>query len=305
MSLRSILISAVIFLLIIGCKTITVSDNESVHADIPNDIELVPIPAGNYLKGEHNTTAVIPYDYDIMKYPVTNEQYLRFLYLADSLNLIEIDTSGAYGYYSGDQFWPPGNYKLADFSSNEARIGYYPPDYFFTKWRYVENRIEDYSKHPVTFVTWFGAKAFAAFYGMRLPTNEEWEKAARANTINRYPWGNKLSPEYANYKDSGDIYDNDTTPVGHYNGDGNTFASYSPYGIYDMAGNVWEWTNSWWQDSQGKIIKGGSFNSSLNNPPDADLLNYRLMTWFVPGVGYLPMNTSREIGFRCVRDLSN
>ncbi|MFC1784869.1 formylglycine-generating enzyme family protein, partial [Candidatus Neomarinimicrobiota bacterium] len=143
------------------------------------------------------------------------------------------------------------------------------------------------------------------YYGLRLPTKDEWEKAARANSMTNYPWGNTFSSSYANFKDSGDKYDNDTTPVGYYNGGGNTNDSYSPYGIYDMAGNVWEWTSSWWRDSSGKVIKGGSWESKTTTIGSDTLYVRDLLTWFEPPMGYLPTNISHEIGFRCVKDISD
>ena len=295
-----ILISIFLF----SCKTITV-DNDPALANIPEDIELIKIPAGIYTSGEGNTERDINYDYLMMKFPVTNSQYINFLIDANSQGVITIDSLGVFGYYSGDSFSPPGNYQFVDFSGQNTRIGFYSPDYFFIRWRWVESQKETYDDHPVTHVTWFGAYAYAKFYGMRLPTAAEWEKAARANSGNDYPWGNTLSPNYANYKNSADVYDNDTTPVGYYNGDGNTNNSYSPYGIYDMAGNVWEWTSSWWRNSSGKDIKGGSWDSYVSSSTDTDKLSvYDMLTWFEPAIGYLPTNISREIGFRCVKDVS-
>ena len=286
-----------------NCKIITL-DDEQAMATIPEDIELIKIPAGIYISGEGKTEDYINYDYLMMKYPVTNSQYINYLIEANSLGIIKIDSLGVSGQYGGDHFWPPGTYQFADFSDNNSRNGFYSPDIYFTKWRYVENRKEFYNNHPVTHVTWFGALAYAKFYGMRLPTVTEWEKAARANSGNEYPWGDTISPNYANYRDSGDVYDNDTTPVGFFNGDNNTSNSYSPYGMYDMAGNVWEWTISRWRDSSGKIIKGGSFNSKMTSAGGVPTV-YDLMTWFETAVGYLPTNTSREIGFRCVMDIDN
>ncbi|MBU0528199.1 formylglycine-generating enzyme family protein [bacterium] len=301
--MRSSILLIFIGISLFSCKTITLDDEQAL-ANIPEDIELIKIPAGAYSSGERGVIKYVEYDYMMMKYPVTNLQYLEFLKAADSLKLIVIDSLGVYGEYKGDQFWPPGYYPYIKFNSTYSRIGYYYPDVYFIKWRYVENRKEFYSNHPVTQVTWFGANAFAKFYGMRLPTAAEWEKAARANSGNQYPWGDTLLLNNANYKDSGDVYDNDTTPVGFYNGDSDLFDSYSPYGCYDMAGNVWEWTSSWWRDSSGKVIKGGSWNSSPNNSDSGSLLIYELMAWYEPAVGYLPENTSREIGFRCIKDAS-
>ena len=305
--MRKRLFYIILFFIILfsGCKTITI-DDDTVKVDIPENLSLINIPAGAYTSGENNIEKYIYYDYEIMKFPVTNAQYIKFLKIADSLGLITIDSLGVSGYYPGDSFWPPGIYRFIDFSDKNSRNGFYAPDIYITKWRYVENRKEYYTNHPVTHVTWFGANAFAKFYGMRLPTAAEWEKAARANSRNKYPWGDTLSPNYANYKDSGDVYDNDTTPVGYYNGQNNINNSHSPYGIYDMAGNVWEWTSSWWRDSSGKVIKGGSWDSSKSLSLDTnEIFVYDMLTWFEPAVGYLPENVSREIGFRCIRDISN
>ena len=292
--MRSSILLIVIGILLFSCKIITL-DDEQIIADIPEDIELIKIPAGAYSSSENAVERYITYDYMMMKFPVTNTQYIDYLIDANSLDLITIDSLGVFGHYPGDSFWPPGNYQFADFSDNFSRNGFYPPDYYFTRWRYVENRQESYDNHPVTHVTWFGANAFAKFYGMRLPTAAEWEKAARANSGNDYPWGDTLSPNYANYSDSGDVYDNDTTPVGHFNGYGTTNDSHSPYGIYDMSGNVWEWTSSWWRDTSGKIIKGGSWNSKLYETEVNDMF-----VWYDLGIGNSPTNVSREIGFRCV-----
>ncbi len=293
LSILLIFISIALF----SCKTITLND-EQIIANIPDDIELIKIPAGAFSSGEDAIEKYITYDYMMMKFPVTNSQYIDYLIEAKSLGMIIIDSLGVFGQYSGDAFWPPGSYQFIDFNNNNSRNGYHSPDYFFTIWRYVENIQESYSNHPVTHISWFGANAFARFYGMRLPTSEEWEKAARANSEYDYSWGNTLQPNYANFKDSGDIYDNDTTPVGYFNGYGNTNDSYSPYGIYDMSGNVWEWTSSWWRDTSGKIIKGGSWNSKLSNDDIKDMF-----VWFELGVGYSATNISNEIGFRCVKDM--
>jgi len=297
--------SIIIGLLLLGCKTI-ILDAEHVIVDIPEDIELIKIPAGAYSSGEHGAEKYIEYDYMIMKYPVTNAQYIEYLKEANLTEYITISSQSVTGHYEGDKYWPTSINELVDFDDPDSRIGFNPPDEFVIKWNWFDGLKEGYDNHPVTEVTWFGANAFAKYYGMRLPTKEEWEKAARANSKNNYPWGNTLSPFYANYKDSGDKYDNDTTPVGYYNGSDNTINSYSPYGIYDMAGNVWEWTSSWWRDSSGKTIKGGSWDSLVRPGIDTDKIYvYDLLTWFEPEVGYLPTNSSSEIGFRCIKDIEN
>lgn len=293
MLLRNTLLPILFTIFLISCKTITISDN-SITTEPPESIELILIPAGNYIKGENNEVATMDYDYSIMKHPVTNKQFLTFIMEASELGIVEVSSQSVLGYYEGDENWHPGFYELVDLDDPDCRIGFNPPNEFVIKWRWVENRQEGYDDHPITEVSWFGAKAFANYYGMDLPTKEEWEKAARANTDYKFPWGNDIDSSMVNFLNSGDIYDNDTTPVGHYNGEGNTTLSYSPYGIYDMSGNVWEWTNSWKDQSPGKVIKGGSYQSG-------SISFQELFTWFEPTYGYSPDNSMENLGFRCTR----
>ena len=87
-----------------------------------------------------------------------------------------------------------------------------------------------YENHPVTFVSWYGAMAYSKWKGKRLPTEAEWEKAARGNLAGlTYPWGNTIDSSKANYN----RHIGDTTAVGEYTANG--------YSLYDMAGNVYEW----------------------------------------------------------------
>ena len=252
----------------------------------PLPFEMVSVPSGDYTYGNGDEVLSIDYDYEISKYPITNAQYAEFLIEAYELGLVWISGGDVEGYYTGDEHYGPGNYDFYDLGTNTGSYNYGQIDWNGTTFTVPEG----YGSHPVIEVSWFGADAFAQFYGLRLPDEYEWEKAARGNTGNDYPWGNSISGDNANYWDSGDPWDNGTTPIGYFNGENGTTDSPSPYGAYDMAGNVWEWTDSWWSDgSSGRVIRGGSWVYSA----------YALQSWGRNDVD--PIDSDSGLGFRCSR----
>ncbi|MBD3340007.1 MAG: SUMF1/EgtB/PvdO family nonheme iron enzyme [Candidatus Lokiarchaeota archaeon] len=137
-----------------------------------------------------------------------------------------------------------------------------------------------FENHPVTGVTWKGAVEFARRFNKNLPSSEQWMKAFGHN---KYPYGNIFSIDKCNTAENNKM---ETTPVNHY------IDGISPYGVFDMAGNVWEWCVDKAEDISCRVIKGGSW---ANRKEDAQRNN---KTNFPENRGMA------SIGFRCVSKIS-
>ena len=232
--------------------------------DIPKSADLtnmVKIDGGSFLYGEKQKEINLPTFY-IDKYEITNNQFVDFL--------------NKYGNRK-----EKGAYWL-DFTDPDSLI--------------KKRKNEFYSKSkmgnkPVVEVTWYGAKAFCECNGKRLPSEQEWEKAARSTDGWEFVWGNNLPSDF---KDTNFIT-NELNNVFN-NGDAlvdvdNFGKDKSEYEIYNMAGNVSEWTSSWYDEEKtDRVSRGGSWDSKRI---DDIYTTYR--------DGDKPALSSYAIGFRCAK----
>lgn len=194
------------------------------------DIELVRIPAGEFIHGPSgsNDRIELP-EYYVSRYSITNEQYVEFLNEFDN----QIEQRNPWINLRGES----------------------PADRCRIRKEMHSFVVEDgFKRHPVTYVNYYGAAAFCEWAGGRLPTEEEWEKAARGDDGRNFPWGNHPpTPELANTTAEG--WARDVTPLlvnNHPKG-------VSPYGCYQMVGNVWHWTSTYHATRDVQAVRGGSF----------------------------------------------
>ncbi len=206
---------------------------------------MVRIPAGPFIYGAGDKpgdayVALTDQAFWMDRNPVTNEEYLEFLRKTDRKD----------------------HTNWIDHKHNQIS-------------EKLQLKDPQFRDHPVVGVTWFGADAYAKAQGKFLPTELQWERAARGEDGREYPWGDGYDDAKCNVITGG------TTPINQYK------AGASPYGCLDMAGNVWEWTATDWEAY--KVLLGGSW---LNGPLVARCA-YRYRDF--------PLYAYNDIGFRCAR----
>jgi formylglycine-generating enzyme required for sulfatase activity/GTPase SAR1 family protein len=221
---------------------------------------MVYIPSGQFIMGERDSIRIIRFKegFFIDKYPVTNAQFCAFLNEC------------------GNQKEDGSEWINLEGSYQKERCRIKKDDDLFA----VEYGFED---HPIIYVTWYGARAYAHWVGKRLPAEEEWEKAARGIDGRVYPWGNEFDKKKCNTDESKIGH---TTPVKKHQ------EGRSPYGCLNIAGNSWEWTNSCYnEEKELKVLRGGSWYSYRN---DARCANCDRSN---------PVGMDSLNGFRCARTL--
>jgi formylglycine-generating enzyme required for sulfatase activity len=228
------------------------------------------VPAGEFTMGSEN-------GWDDAEKP-PHQVYLDAFYM----DIYEVTNAAYRACVSAGVCTPPKK------TSSYARSSYYGDS--------------QYDNYPVIYVDWYQAKAYCEWRGGSLPTEAQWEKAARGTDGRTYPWGEGISCSQANYWGQYGGCVGDTTEVGRYE------SGKSPYGIYDLAGNVWEWVADWYDPNYYA-------HSPSSNPLGPSSGQYRVLrggSWYIIGSdvrsanrsNYAPGNILYNVGFRCARSIS-
>jgi sulfatase modifying factor 1 len=258
-------------------KKIIKTNKIKKHAHLPSTkigkdgALMLLIPKGEFFMGnpeeddiyydEHPLHKVYLDDFWIDCYEVTNRLYKRF-----------IDETGHRFPHVDAEWAEPYNWEN----------GSYPPDR---------------ADYPVVLVSWEDAATYAEWAGKRLPTEAEWEKAARGGLLKRqYPWGDTIDEPHANYFTS-IISKNEMKPIGS--------VLPNPYGIYDIVGNVWEWCADWY----GKTYYRASPYKNPQGPEEGMYRVFRGGSWInrketlrcSERARNVPTHRSYIIGFRCAK----
>ncbi len=261
--------------------------------------EYMRVPAGRFLMGdnyEEGDPDEVPVhivfldEYFIGKYKVTNAEFKKF-----------VDDNG----YENSEYWSAGGF---------GEYGEIPRHW--NSERFKGGGITGNANFPVVGVSWFEAMAYCSWLSektgkvYRLPTEAEWEKAARGTDSRRFAWGNDINGHYANFEFSDDPFERGLTPVGYYDGsvhgEYRTNSNKSPYGAFDMVGNVWEWCLDWYASRYYDV-------SPENDPKGPDTGSSRVLRagGWVDSAYYqrcanrnssFPENRNPIQGFRCVRE---
>jgi formylglycine-generating enzyme required for sulfatase activity len=228
--------------------------------------DMILVPAGEFIMGsdreletERPQRKVYLPDFYVYRYPVTNAEFESFVKATGHVTAAEKDGDRA------DWRHPRGP---------ESSIA-------ASKWR-----------HPVVQVSWNDAQAYCQWAGKRLPTEAEWEKAARGTDGRTWPWGNRWVDGQCNTSEAGV---GDTTAVGRY-----SLAGDSPYGVADMAGNVFEWTADWYEAYPGSTYTSGDFGKKFRALRGGSWIYPRVIARCASRSRFVPDRWYYLVGFRVV-----
>ena len=317
--LHNVLLASVL-LLLVACEK---ADEDAVSGNglgtKPAKVEQVLVPAGEFIRGsnkeddlamrqqygfpaplfvdEHPQQKIHLSEYKIDTYEVTNIQFKHYILQARRM-LPHLWMGNGYA-ISEDQLQALDLEKLRKMATDVFRVD--------MDTRQVQKPVlvaailkqqQAQDSYPVTGVNWFAAKEYCQWRNSRLPTEAEWEKAARGENGFEYPWGNEWDAKITNTGDDGE-WDEGMAPVGAYP------ENKSPYGAVDMTGNVWEWVEDWYAPYEGSSYESDAFGKQNRVVRGGGGVGHYAISYFFRAATRqfaLPEMESEDVGFRCVSD---
>lgn len=296
--------AAVLCCCVLGCSCALLAFGSDEH--------MVRLPGGKFQMGSSSTQSrdeegpireVTVKPFAIDKFPVTNRDFREFV--REKKYKTEAE---AFGWSFVFEDFVSEELKKKITQKLESAPWWLPVEKAF--WRQPAgpgSGVADRLDHPVLHVSWNDAQAFCRWKGKRLPTEEEWEFAARGGLEQRlYPWGNKFQPNRTNLW-QGDFPRGDTAEDGYHGV--SPVAAFSPqnsYGLYDLLGNTWEWTASQYtppgpprpRAEAMHVLRGASWIDTVDGSA-----NHRAS--ITTRMGNTPDSASDNLSFRCAADIPN
>jgi formylglycine-generating enzyme required for sulfatase activity len=308
---------------LVGCNSdvpMPKSENDEKVATPSLEVAQVLIPAGEFIRGsnkdddpamrqqygfpmplyvdEHPQKKLHLEAYKMDVYEVTNAQFKQFI--LSSKRMMPFAWLGNGYALTEDQLQSMSLEKLRRLGVNNFQLDMDTRE--MDKPALVKAMVEQQKSmdnYPIGGVSWFAAKDFCDWRGARLPSEAEWEKAARGPDGLEYPWGNEWDPAITNTGDDGE-WEEGIAPVGSYP------QNKSPYGVYDLSGNVWEWVADWYEPYEGSTYQSEAFGkrNRVIRGGGGGVGHYAISYFFRGATRQFsePEMESEDVGFRCVTE---
>lgn len=319
LALPLLVLLALVVLSTAQAATNTISSNPPVidHSD------MILIPAGQFVMGDNKTettnksgefgntkpwyldehpqhTVTLP-AYFIEEHEITNEQYRAFVATTNA-DLPDVWVSSGYVLsLKADKLDQLDMGRLQKLAANIFKIDKDTRRMSKQELLHdIKDKLVSMDRLPVTYVNWQQAKAYCSWAGMRLPSEQEWEKAARGPAGQEFPWGNEWQRHISNT--GSEQWEMGVAPVESYPKDK------SPYGVYDLAGNVSEWVKDWYKAYPGSDYKSADFGEKFKVARGAGWsggMGHYALQLFQRGAyrsNLPPEGKFDDVGFRCAAD---
>lgn len=320
---------SVIFIVLAGCENENPGQQDTQGQDFSNAMTkvvnledtMVLIPAGSFVMGsDKEDTEGLQAQYGFVD-PLFLNEHPRHQAYVDAFLIDKYEVTNAefkdfvkQTNYPDPMAWTQNGYNVSDDKLKTAHVDnlrWVATDYFdldmdtrkMAKDELVDALLKIQRERdvlPVTIINWYDAQNYCQWKGKRLPTEAEWEKAARGEHGLEYPWGNDWDATKANTGNDENV-DQPLVPVGTYKTD------VSPYGVYGMGGNVSEWVSDWYLPYTGSSYKDKDFGEKekVVRGGGAGTGHYALSIFFRSARRQhtVPTTLGTDVGFRCVQDL--